>query len=193
MKKTLVVARHNEDVSWLNEITGCDVEIVEKGRHVPNIGREASSYLWWMRENVGKYPEGMIYFLQGGSTEHRHNLVEYLNSPLAEFPFYWLPGPFWVTDGRRNPMFPDELPLPITELWEDLSGCGDFASCYYVPHALFGCSSALLRRKTVGSYGTAYKLLTEDYAVESTPLADTSFMQRGPWAMERLWEKWMTL
>lgn len=190
MKGTLVIARHNEDVSWANNIQ-MQIDVVQKGVDVPNVGREATSYIHWMIHNYHTC-EGMAYFVQGGSPEHRQGLAQYFRQPLAPFPFHWLPGPFWITDAKRNPMFPDELELPIDELWHALTG-REFVSCYYVPHALFAVSAETIRRKPLEDYHEAYALFTTGFAVGSKPLSETDYMERGPWAMERLWEKWLTL
>jgi hypothetical protein len=42
---------------------------VQKGEHLENKGREASSYLWWIIENYDKLPDE-IYLLQGNPFEH---------------------------------------------------------------------------------------------------------------------------
>jgi len=60
-----VIARYNEDISW---VTGVH-SIVQKGEHLPNEGREASSYLWWIIENYNDLPNE-IYLLQGNPFEH---------------------------------------------------------------------------------------------------------------------------
>lgn len=60
-----VIARYNEDVSW---VTG-DHFIVQKGEHIENKGREASSYLWWIVQNYHNLPD-YIHFLQGNPFDH---------------------------------------------------------------------------------------------------------------------------
>jgi hypothetical protein len=60
-----VIARYNEDVSWATQ----PFEIVQKGEHLPNEGREASSYLWWIIENYDKLPDE-VHFLQANPFDH---------------------------------------------------------------------------------------------------------------------------
>lgn len=60
-----VIARYNEDVSWVTE----PFTIVQKGVDLPNEGREASSYLWWIIENYKKLPDE-VHFLQANPFDH---------------------------------------------------------------------------------------------------------------------------
>jgi hypothetical protein len=60
-----VIARYREDISWAEE----PFFIVQKGEHIENKGREASSYLWWIIENYNNLPD-TVHFLQGNPFEH---------------------------------------------------------------------------------------------------------------------------
>ena len=60
-----IIARFNEDVSW---VTGPHF-IVQKGEHLENKGREASSYLWWIIENYDNLPKN-VHFLQANPWDH---------------------------------------------------------------------------------------------------------------------------
>lgn len=62
----LIIARYNEDVSWSDND---DRFIVQKGEHLPNIGREPTSFLWYI---INHYDElkGGYEFLQGNPFDH---------------------------------------------------------------------------------------------------------------------------
>jgi len=60
-----VIARYNEDTAWATE----PFTIVQKGVHLPNEGREASSYLWWIIENYKDLPDE-VHFLQANPFDH---------------------------------------------------------------------------------------------------------------------------
>jgi hypothetical protein len=64
----LVVARYNENVDWINE----PHFIVQKDEHLPNQGRETSSYFWYIIENYDNLPD-VCKFRQGNVHEHKIN------------------------------------------------------------------------------------------------------------------------
>ena len=65
--KIIVIAKYNEDINWSNNYD--NVVVVQKGRDLPNKGREASSYLWWIIKNYNDIPE-KVHFLQGNPFAH---------------------------------------------------------------------------------------------------------------------------
>lgn len=79
----LVVARHNEDVSWTKDY---DAFIVQKDEHLPNIGREPSSYLWYIINHWGEL-RGEYVFLQGNP--HEHCLLSNKLRECRGKDFYW--------------------------------------------------------------------------------------------------------
>ena len=62
MDLVFVIARWKEDVSWADSIP--NKFIVQKDIHLPNIGREASSYLWYIINHYNILPE-IVCFRQG--------------------------------------------------------------------------------------------------------------------------------
>ena len=56
-----IIARYQEDISWSD---GLDRFVVQKGEHLPNVGREASSWLWYIHEFYDEL-EGVYAFRQG--------------------------------------------------------------------------------------------------------------------------------
>ena len=96
-KVDIVVARYSEDVAWLGDVAsrpelrdveltiyiydkGCDtsLELPEAELHVaklPNIGREAHTYLHHLEEHHRRYTEhtdALVVFVQGCIDDHRH-------------------------------------------------------------------------------------------------------------------------
>lgn len=56
MDKTLVICRFHEDISWLSDVKGYNIIIYDKGdptalHHLPNIGREAHTYIHHIIQN----------------------------------------------------------------------------------------------------------------------------------------------
>ena len=68
-----VIARYNEDISWADDLNKF---IVQKDVHLPNIGRESSSYLWYIINNYYSL-NGKYQFRQGAS--YCHLRIDYSN------------------------------------------------------------------------------------------------------------------
>jgi hypothetical protein len=66
-----IIARFNEDISWSD---GLDRFVVQKGEHVPNTGREASSWLWYIVQHYDEL-EGTYAFRQGTPDGPYHGLM----------------------------------------------------------------------------------------------------------------------
>lgn len=106
-KQTLVIARYNEDVSWSNKYKRI---IIQKDEDVPNIGREITSFLYFIVTNYGKI-EGDYVFCQGTPFDHAPNILK------GEY------GTTYTCNANGNPHHPGldihavcrELDLPILE------------------------------------------------------------------------------
>lgn len=61
-----IIARYNEDISWANDI---EKFVVQKDEHLPNIGRETSSYFWYIINNYESL-SGEYTFVQGRKQDH---------------------------------------------------------------------------------------------------------------------------
>ena len=81
MVYTVVIARYNEDISWLDEINNINIDIIiyNKGEKIenckykqimlPNIGRESHTYLYHIINNYDNISE-KTFFLQGRIDDH---------------------------------------------------------------------------------------------------------------------------
>lgn len=80
----LVIAKFNEDISWIKDIN-IPYVIYNKGEfnenfiNVPNNGREGETYLRYIIENYDRLPE-IIVFAQGNPFEHYRSFIETVNS-----------------------------------------------------------------------------------------------------------------
>lgn len=96
----LVVARHNEDLAWLRRVpSDFRVTVYNKGHELPhaeplpNIGREAHTYLHHLAERYGTLADVTV-FVQGHPFDHAPDLHDRLRA-LAEgrdsvADFHWL-------------------------------------------------------------------------------------------------------
>lgn len=85
----LVVARYNENIDWLSEIDYQfnKIFIYNKGRKlisnlpiydIPNIGREADTYLTYIIDNYDNLSD-FVVFLQGNPFDHTPNILNIIN------------------------------------------------------------------------------------------------------------------
>lgn len=153
-----VVARYNENVDWCK-----DCVIIEKGIDVPNTGREASSYAWYIIQNYDNLPE-KITFCQGNPFDHCPDI---LTQPTdKDFNAH---GNIYQSDHNGNPhhgglkikQLADELGIEIPEILNFIVG------------AQFTVHRDIIRKRPKEFYVKLYNL------------ANT--FPEAPWCLERLW------
>jgi hypothetical protein len=93
MKKDLIIARYNEDISWVSKLdkTKFNIFIYNKGPKLdgyetidlPNFGRESETYLHHIVNNYDNISEHTI-FLQGNPLEHITGLSEFGYSDIQK-------------------------------------------------------------------------------------------------------------
>jgi len=77
LNKTLIIARHKEDVNWSDNVDDWDIHVIQKDQHLPNIGREQSSFIWYIIDNYSTL-SGWYAFVQGIPTDHCPNIMKEL-------------------------------------------------------------------------------------------------------------------
>ena len=125
MKTELVIARYNEDLTWLKDVPKTiKLTIYNKGEdnikypfiNLPNIGRESHTYLYHIINNYDKLADQTI-FCQGDSIFHSPGFINLLKNrklfepiqPLSAFywpegiePFYFYNPPKPLLDETKN-------------------------------------------------------------------------------------------
>jgi hypothetical protein len=134
---TYIIARYNEDVSWCDDF---DTKfIVQKDVHLPNKGREASSYLWYIINNYNALT-GLYEFRQGKTSDH----------PISDF--------IIKSDLKGSPFHRD---LKIKELSERLSlNIPD--KLIFTPGAQFYVTTEQIKQRSLEWYINAYNLSISD-------------------------------
>lgn len=86
----LVVSRYSEDVSWLSEnfkyIVYNKGDVLDNSVPLPNIGREAQTYLHHIINNFNNLPE-ITVFTQGNPHDHCKNIIDKINNLNKESKF----------------------------------------------------------------------------------------------------------
>lgn len=94
---TVVVARYNENLDWLKELRynyvvynkGSDdlPDWIKNVTKLPNIGREAHTYLTYMADQYENLPD-YVAFVQGDPFVHAEKIIDLLNDYERDSDFY---------------------------------------------------------------------------------------------------------
>lgn len=129
----IIIARYNEDVAIPE-----GAFVIQKDVHLPNVGREASSYLWYIIEHYNNLPD-VCQFRQAKS--HEHNINE-----------------FTITSDHTGK--PHDHDLPITEL-ADALGLEIPETLFFTAGAQFDVTKEQILARSKEWYELAYKLSME--------------------------------
>jgi hypothetical protein len=187
----LVVARHAEDLAWLRRVPAAIVRTIydkgdgaSGGTPLPNIGREAHTYLHHLAERHATLAEVTV-FVQGHPFDHAPDLHRWLGAlaggtaHVADF--HWL-GFVADTDdrcGRR--LFvpwsknPERLELDLDGFHRTLFGSSGPEAYRFFPGGQFAVTRGAVHRRSADFYRSA-----RQFAVT---------FPHGPHCFERCWER----
>lgn len=170
-KRTFVVARYKENTDWCKDCT-----IIQKDKDIPNTGREASSYLWFIVQNYDKLTDN-ITFCQGSPFIHQmeHNddpdCVEnckgitfdcgYVTSFFPHGKYFKCDKTGGPRDTLKMPQFADEIGIKIPNELKFIVG-----------------AQFTLHKDVILQYPKSY--------YEKLLIMSNTF-DRAPWILERLW------
>jgi len=164
----LVVARHEEDLSWL-PVKGWRERVVQKDVDLPNEGREASSYLHALHE---LYPRvsarTLIACVQGNPFPHCEELKERLLGDFSGFTFLG----HWMTSDDRFGN-PNHGGLALGERFREWLGEEPPERFEFAAGAQFVVSGELVKSRPRKFYRDLYELSMTD--------------EQAPWIFERFW------
>lgn len=144
MNTQLILAWYKENIDWLHSVSGVDIFLYNKGDKsstlpsykLPNIGREAHTYIWHIVQNYNNLAEILI-FSQANPFPHCPNLSSLITRLTLEemlldnrqnrdhcpynFEVYFPLGKFWVYDcWAPEGVFEIRRQEIIKELWRGL-------------------------------------------------------------------------
>ena len=170
--KYLIVAKYQESLDWLADVPADWQQIViEKGKDLPNEGREGSSFLLGL---MRLYPtlrdDDTVICLQGDPFPHvlADTLKRAWSHPFRSF--QWL-GSEYRCDGEGAP---DHKGLPIAQVYEAMAGAPLTKPISFAAGGQF----AVMGREVTSRQLDDYKQLFDNF---DGPM---------PWVMERLWGVW---
>lgn len=128
-----IIARHNEEITEVGYI-------VQKDIHLPNIGREASSYLWYIVTYYNDL-EGLYEFRQAKSSDHKVNEFDH------------------VCDLKGRPHHHYDLPIEKIAKMIDLKIPN---TLYFTAGAQFDVDATQIKARSKEWYENAYKVSMEE-------------------------------
>jgi hypothetical protein len=181
----VVVARYNEDISWLKNVK-LDYIIYNKGEDnidfdcvkLENIGREAHTMLYHIIKNFNNLADYTI-FLQGDPFFHCHNLLEILDSlpdKLNDIPKF-SKGCYYLADDVR------------------LEDVAKALQCNSYPHIII--PKFFIKRPDLYEFANgAQYIINKHNIIDKTlffykKILEVSFKEvqevHYPWSLERIW------
>jgi hypothetical protein len=205
MTKELVISSYKEDTSWIDNINK-DVKIYLYNKdnkpntiNLPNIGREAHTYLYHICNNYDNLSD-YIFFFQGNPFDHtgmciniiNGNEKDWNNNVQMHFDGYWgyahnSLGTMWKLDTSiqfegeclscRNDGYPhcNEFPggiLPIKEIWNQIFEVPIPDMLEFIPGCQFHIHKNLIYNKSLILWEKLYNM--------------SENMQYFPWMFERI-------
>ena len=180
----LVIARFNEDISWRWKLRkDARLFVYNKGdgpeRRLPNVGREAHTYLHHIIENYGNLSD-YVFFSQADPGAHCPEFISIFNTWPASWgktALYVAPGQNFLSDQPvrffEKAAAGDDAANDCRGLWGELFSSPFPEAPVFSPGAMFVITGEMILTRSLPFYRRARDL------ARNRP--------RGPWEFERLW------
>jgi len=195
MSYSIVVARYQEDVDWVNDLkyiftnTRIQSFIYNKGEpsswpeiRLSNVGRESHTYLYHIIQNYDNLSD-LVFFTQGNPFDHSPEFLDIMNTIIdSREDFSPLPFPDFQPLSRtvltsNNAGCPHHKGLPLKRVYKQISDKNEESlQIRFSPGALFAATKKAIHRHPKEYYEKLIKLV--DYDIN--PIEGFCF--------ERLWE-----
>jgi hypothetical protein len=136
----LIIARYKEDISWSD---GQERFIVQKGEHMPNWGKEPSSFLWYIIQHYDTL-SGLYQFRQGNPFDHYPHRAEILDTSKHGCPYH---------SGLPLEYFEKESGFQLPDRWQ------------FHPGGQFDATAEQIKKYPKSFYEKLYKMVEENELV----------------------------
>jgi len=196
MTAVLVVARYTENLDWLNQVPIQPI-VYNKGPYlsnciaVPNIGREAHTYLSFIVDHYDYLPD-KVFFTQGDPFPHSPNFLQLLEEALIR-PFEIVSlgtiDTELITSSKSHP----GIEKGLQDMAYELLGYSP-TTLFFPVGALFGYSRQFIQKRPLSFWQS---LLSKCIESGETLNCNHQHYHRqqpcgcqnpySPWCLERLW------
>lgn len=166
----LVVARYNEDTAWTNHVPqGTSVIVYNKGDGsrgiaLPNIGREAHTYLTHIVCAYNSLLAETTFFCQGDPFSHEPRLHMRLGEPVDRFRWLGIKKSSDTSDGSLFSKWEKNVhgdALDMDAFWLQMFSPPSPASYEFYPGAIFAATADAIRARPVEFWERALHLSQE--------------------------------
>lgn len=169
---TLVIARYNEEINWINHVWKANVVVINK-QEIGNFGREAASYLWFIIHNYETL-QGDYVFCQADPFPHWPSFLTDIHNPAIRH--FGLVCKWPECHAGANLLKAEDI-IEFCRRFQRLvvkrSLEVDLNCFYFASGAQFRVSAGDIRFRSIDYYRALYHL--------------TLNMDRAPWIIEALW------
>ena len=188
LQKEIVVAKHNEDLKWLDSLIDSKITIYNKGNvdlsnsvRLTNIGREPQTYFYHIVNNYNNLSE-WTFFTQGHPFDHVKNFIDVVNNwevskpnviNIQEKGFFFSNGVF----NKSLKSYSDGKPyhfsvLNINKLWSSIFKCEPPKEYEFSAGCIFCIHKDLILERDIKFYKKC--------------LALSETVEKSPWEFERM-------
>jgi hypothetical protein len=176
---TACIAKYKEDCSWINELP-CKYIVYDKSKDIPNVGREAETYLRYIIENYDCLPE-YVAFLQGHPFDH----LKYTKADFLEILKQYNTGGFTEKFLPFNNILHEEF-SKWTRTGESFLALFDIPlpeTVDFPPGAQFIISKDCIRSRPL----EFYKIIRDVMINKNEKSCSKNNCLVCPWTIERMW------
>lgn len=169
MNHNLIIAKYNEDVSWLSTVKGYKIFIYDKSKDLPNIGREAHTYIYHIVKNYENLSEINV-FSQANPFDHCPEFIDKLEKVNTKYKYFEFSNIEISCNKKGEPDHPD---LPIEKIFKHLFPHKKCPEHFYSKgNAIFAVNKKRILFHPKEFYERALDLFD---------------IEKAPYAFERLW------
>ncbi|WP_298753768.1 DUF3431 domain-containing protein [uncultured Arcobacter sp.] len=110
LTKEIVIAKYNEDISWIDGVDGYKITIYDKSKDIPNIGRESHTFLYHICLNYHNLSD-LTIFTQGNPFDHCEMFIKKIKEINIKDNYTPLSDNMLLVKSGANTMYKDPKPI----------------------------------------------------------------------------------
>jgi hypothetical protein len=157
MRKQVIIAKYNEDITWVKDLE-CPVIIYDKfqDKDLPNVGRDLHTYAHHIATHYDHLAD-TTFFLQGNPFDHYKDAILEVNKHKTTN-FLPLTDIYRLTHKTGVPYFPN---LPLENVYQELTGKPLPDLVKFISGAQFAASRQQIHKHPQTTYARMSAMATE--------------------------------